>query len=476
MATDPAPDDDAWIEKLVAVAGALGFNRMRVRWKLLRWQESRRKSRRWREQRIAHIRYEHKTCPECGAVQDRAEAVCTRCGAKLTSRTLQVLQRIGLTPPEFLSMSTLLVLALIGVHLRIWLAAGSAAFGLPIQLLIDFGGRYPPLLADEPWRLLTAIFLHAGLLHLAFNALALASIGPRIEELYGRLTLLLLFVVTGTLASAASAAVGVQGVGIGASGGIMGLVGAAAGHGQRVGTSHGKALRNSMLQWAAYTVIFGFWIHADNAAHLFGFVAGAVFGYLVRPSAWKHPRLLVLRAIAKLAGGAAAIAALAIIFTRHPVPLRGAYTAEAPDDDFDDEHRAGLTVASQVWRDYAPVCRQYFGGDPAGAVAAAQDLRVHLSPTESVDSVGAMCESLAQLRDACCDTSGSSASLPVPPGVRPRCNELVRLFEGIPDGPARRAAARGGSGAPAGGPAAPASGPATSTGAPAAPARGSAAP
>lgn len=238
MGTEPPPDDDAWIEKLVDVAGALGFNKMRVRWKLLRWQESRRKARRWREQRIAHIRYEHKTCPECGAVHDRSDAICTQCGAKLTSRTVQVLQRIGLTTPELLSMSTLLVLAFLGVHLRVWLATGGG-FGSPSgQLLIDFGGRFPPLVADEPWRLVTAIFLHAGLWHLGFNVIAIASIGPRIEELYGRLTLLMLFVITGVLGNVGSlvADLGDLGVGIGASGGVMGLVGAAAGHGQRVGT------------------------------------------------------------------------------------------------------------------------------------------------------------------------------------------------------------------------------------------------
>src|SRR3954447_20525440 len=118
MATEPQPDDDAWIEKVVEIAGSLGFNKMRLRWKLLRWQESRRKARRWREQRIAHIGYKHKTCQEGGAVQARGEVICTRCGARLPRRTMQVLQRVGLTTPEFLSMSTLLVLGLIGVHLR----------------------------------------------------------------------------------------------------------------------------------------------------------------------------------------------------------------------------------------------------------------------------------------------------------------------------------------------------------------------
>ena len=41
-------DGDAWIEKVVNVAGHLGFNKMRLRWKLIRWQENRRKAARRR--------------------------------------------------------------------------------------------------------------------------------------------------------------------------------------------------------------------------------------------------------------------------------------------------------------------------------------------------------------------------------------------------------------------------------------------
>jgi rhomboid protease GluP len=441
MGTEPQRDDDAWIERVVEIGGSLGFNKMRLRWKLLRWQESRRKARRWREQRIAHIRYEHKTCAECGAVQDRGEAICTRCRAKLTSRTLQVLQRVGLTTPEFLSMSTLLVLSFIGVHLRLWLAAGTGAFSLSSQLLIDFGGRYPPLLADEPWRMLTAIFLHAGLIHLAFNVVATASIGPRIEELYGRLTVLLLFVVTGTLANVGSWAVGVDGVGIGASGGIMGLVGAAAGHGQRVGTSYGKALRNSMLQWAVYVIVYGFWVHADNAAHVVGFLAGAIFGYFVRPAAWKHPRLVAVRAVTKLAGIAAAIAALAIIFTRQPSPPAAPPLPPQPfvDDedleDINDKRIADATLWRDLWPDYVQVCRMYYDGRVTDAVAVLQTVRARsrVVATETPHSAWLLCEALAYRREGCRDLAAGSTRVRVPRALRPRCDEFVRLFEGIPD-------------------------------------------
>jgi membrane associated rhomboid family serine protease len=316
----PEPDPDAWIEKLVSVAKALGMNPVRVRWKLIRWQDSRRRAQRRREQWVTHVRYQHKTCPECGQVQDRDEKVCTACGAALTRRGVQVLQRIGLASPELLSISTLLALAILGVYLREWIAAGGGLRSPSGTLLVDLGGNWRDAIAEEPWRLVTAIFLHAGLWHLGFNLLAIASIGPRVEALYGRLTMLMLFVVTGALANVGSDLMGLSGVGIGASGGIMGLVGAAAGSGQRQGTTGGRALRNAMLQWSAYTFVYGFWFHADNWAHAFGLVTGAVFGYAVRPAAWSQPRMLPVRALGKAIGAAGAIAALAILFTRTPPP------------------------------------------------------------------------------------------------------------------------------------------------------------
>jgi membrane associated rhomboid family serine protease len=316
----PKPDPDAWIERVVTAAQALGMNPVRVRWKLIRWQESRRRAQRRREQWMTHVRYQHKTCPECGHVQDRDEKMCTACGAALTGRGMQVLQRVGLTAPDLMSMSTLLALAILGVYLRVWLAAGGGLGSPGFEVLRAFGGHWSASTAAEPWRLVTSIFLHAGLMHLGFNLLAIASIGPRIEALYGRLTMLMLFVVTGALASLGSDRMGLWGVGIGASGGVMGLVGAAAACGHRQGTAGGRALRNAMLQWSAYTFVYGFWLHADNWAHAFGLVTGAVFGYAVRPQTWSHPRLLPVRALGKLIGVAGAAGALAIIFTRTPPP------------------------------------------------------------------------------------------------------------------------------------------------------------
>ena len=310
------PDNDAWIEKVVKLTAALGFNPMRTRWRLIRWQERRRKAARRLEQKVDHIRYQHKTCDTCGAVQDRAETTCSRCEAKLGRREFQVLRRIGLGVPEAVSISTLLAVALIAVYVRVLVDAGGGIGSPPVSVLFQFGGHWPPALADEPWRLVTAIFLHAGLWHLGFNLIAIATIGPRLESLYGRMTMLLLFVVTGTLANIGSDAVGLGGVGIGASGGVMGLIGVAAAYGHRQGTWAGRALRNDMLKWTAYTFVFGFFIGADNWAHAFGALSGAAFGFAVSPERWKVPSLMPLRGVLKLAGAVAALGALVIIFTR----------------------------------------------------------------------------------------------------------------------------------------------------------------
>jgi len=368
-------DDDEWIEKVVKVAAALGMNPMRTRWKLRRWQERRRQNARRREQQVEHIRYAHKTCDVCGAVQDRDETVCSRCNAKLGRREVQVLRRIGLAMPVAISASTLVGVSLVAVYVRVLVASGGGLGAPPIDVLIHFGGHWPPLVSEEPWRLLTSIFLHAGLWHLAFNMIAIAMVGPRVESAYGRGTLIFLLLATGILANVGSGLAGLAGVGVGASGGVMGLIGAMAGHGHRVGTWAGRALRNDMLKWSGYTILFGFFVHADNWAHLFGGLVGAAFGYAVSPERWRA----TARVIAGVVGILLAVGALAIIFTRGPVP--------PPKTEYE------LSYAP-----YAKVCRKYFDGDHEGA---RNDL-LPLAPRDtSARAIERMCVAFLVARDQC---------------------------------------------------------------------------
>src|SRR5262249_12847697 len=157
-----------------------------------------------------------------------------------------------------------------------------------------------------------AVFLHGAAWHIGFNLLALQQIGPEIEELFGRRVMLLLFMVTGVVANLGSEAFGLDLPAVGASGAIMGLIGVAPGWGPRDGTSIGRRVRGMMLRWAGYTMVFGLFIHADNAAHGVGFVSGAVLGFAIPPG-WARRALaggagLVMGA----AGGVAAAATFAL--------------------------------------------------------------------------------------------------------------------------------------------------------------------
>lgn len=102
------------------------------------------------------------------------------------------------------------------------------------QELIDYGANFLPLtLTDEPWRLVTAGFLHIGVIHLLFNSFAIYYFGMASEQILGWwrfLVVFLLSVVAGNLLNLYTTLrhieeQGVQGIGLsaGASGGIMGL-------------------------------------------------------------------------------------------------------------------------------------------------------------------------------------------------------------------------------------------------------------
>jgi len=300
-------------ETLVSLLGALGFNKVKLRWRFRRWRTSWRKFWRRGEQTVAHVRYQHKTCPECTAVNDRDAKTCASCDHKLPSRGWQVLERIGMSSPKLISMSGLLGLMCVAAYLRLSAAnEGGGVISFPWQLLYEYGGNYTVAVTQgDWWRLATSVFLHAGIWHIGFNLFALSVVGPHIERQYGSMAMVFIYMATGVLAAFGSGQMGLPGVGIGASGAIMGLIGATAASAHRAGTSHGRQLRNDMLKWTAYVMFFGFVINADNWAHAFGFVTGGAFGFFVKPEWIKQASL---RPLVMIVGVVSLVAAIATTY------------------------------------------------------------------------------------------------------------------------------------------------------------------
>jgi membrane associated rhomboid family serine protease len=193
-----------------------------------------------------------------------------------------------------------LLAALLAVFVLEVVVGGSNALlqGPSERTLIRLGAMQPFLIANgQYWRLLTAIFLHAGLLHIAFNAYALWIFGAAMEQALGRTRFLLVFFVTGLLASAASYAFGpVESVGVGASGAIFGVFGAFIAYNYR---RRDLALAAANLRWAVMLILLNAVLtlgfrQIDWRAHVGGLVSGFLAGLVAEGWGDRRTKRLVL--------------------------------------------------------------------------------------------------------------------------------------------------------------------------------------
>jgi rhomboid protease GluP len=181
--------------------------------------------------------------------------------------------------------------ALIGILLAVFAlelvkgGAGSLLEGPSPDVLARMGGSVGIFIAQgQYWRLFTPMFLHAGLIHLGFNAYALWIFGSMLEPEIGSWRFLVVYFVTGIAASAASYAfLDPQTVGIGASGAIFGIFGVFLVYNyRRRNTPLGAARLRTGLVLLAINAVLGFSIAGiDWRAHVGGLVAGVVAGFAV---------------------------------------------------------------------------------------------------------------------------------------------------------------------------------------------------
>ena len=128
------------------------------------------------------------------------------------------------------------------------------------------------------WTLVTAIYLHGGILHILFNLLWIRQLGPAVEELYGPARLVVVFTVSGIAGFVVSNSLGVPFT-IGASGSIFGLLGAIVAFGRKRGGVFGQMVLRQYGQWALVLFVLGFFMAGvNNWAHAGGFVGGYLSG------------------------------------------------------------------------------------------------------------------------------------------------------------------------------------------------------
>jgi rhomboid protease GluP len=180
--------------------------------------------------------------------------------------------------------------AIIGINVVVFImmVANGVDFMSPtVENLIAWGADFGPRTTNgEWWRLLTATFVHIGVLHLGFNMWVLADVGPLVERLVGNAGFLVLYLASGLLGSLASLYWNPLIVSAGASGAIFGICGALLGfvmlRSDSIPKERLSKLRNSIVVFLGYNLLYGLTRDGiDMAAHVGGLVAGFVGGLLI---------------------------------------------------------------------------------------------------------------------------------------------------------------------------------------------------
>lgn len=171
-----------------------------------------------------------------------------------------------------------------------WMLRGNLLGEPSAAMLVRWGALWRPAVeAGEYWRVFTAMFLHGGWAHLLFNAYALYMLGRFSEEVLGPLRYFVTYVTAG-LAGAAASTLNTQqaGLSVGASGAIMGLLGAIIVVLILRRGAWPEAWRRTLL-WnlvllGAIQIFIGFQLPmVDNAAHVGGMIGGGAMALVVAP-------------------------------------------------------------------------------------------------------------------------------------------------------------------------------------------------
>jgi len=144
------------------------------------------------------------------------------------------------------------------------------------------------LLSGDWWTLFTSAFLHLGILHIGFNMYALWLFGPIIEQLYGHLEYLVLYLLCALGGSVLTIIAAPDSAAVGASGAIFGLFGLAFVVSRRRHLLLGPQARMILSQTGGllvFNLIFTFLIPGISwTGHVGGLLVGALIGFLLAPS------------------------------------------------------------------------------------------------------------------------------------------------------------------------------------------------
>jgi rhomboid protease GluP len=235
-------------------------------------------------------------CTSCGVLVGVNDERCDNCGRRNPGlwgygpALRRLGNDLGFVPLVMGATITLYAISLIlsGANMQMMLSPSTE-----ILFLLGASGAIPVIQEGRWWTVLTAGWLHAGVMHIFFNVLWIRQLAPEVGNLYGAGRMVIIYTFSGvtgfTLSSLAGAYLSFMPIPflrgayftVGASAPIFGLLGALVHYGQRTGSSH---VGQAGLQYALLMGVFGLiFPGVDNYAHLGGFAGGYLASRLLDP-------------------------------------------------------------------------------------------------------------------------------------------------------------------------------------------------
>jgi rhomboid protease GluP len=272
-------------------------------------------------------------CPVCGSLVGINTSRCHECGTNLNFSLAALGKKLSGIIGTDAPVTTVMLIAnvmMFGVTLVLTMQAGKAG---GLSTMWGMGGEPHYRLGEslpfdylryfnEWWRLVTAMFLHGGLIHIGFNMMSLYQLGPAVEELYGSSRYLFLYVVTGAFGFLCSSYG--NHTSVGASGALLGLVGVLLAVTSKRGGIFARQIRSQLITSTVILFAMGLFggIAIDNWAHAGGLAAGFALGKIFadRPPANVNEKRIAA-ALGWLAGVAVIVCFVLMLLHFHdPTP------------------------------------------------------------------------------------------------------------------------------------------------------------
>jgi rhomboid protease GluP len=228
-------------------------------------------------------------CPNCRKLISNDESKCPFCGTRYPHFFLKGFLLKLFNIDDVITSLIMINVLMFGISIfinysEIRLDINPLSFLSPgSQSLFFLGatGTIPFYNYGHWWSLLTANYLHGGLLHIIFNMIALNQVGTLITKVFGAHRFWIIYTGSGVLGFLLSVMMNIQFT-IGASAAVCGLIGAGCYFGKSQGGEYGHFIYQRLSGWIISLFLFGFLVNGiNNWGHAGGLFGGILIAWLV---------------------------------------------------------------------------------------------------------------------------------------------------------------------------------------------------